>query len=120
MRRLAAASLIAVFVAAMASCGGNGGKETENMPGRQVFEKQNCAQCHGSSGEGKPTAPQLRDLDSDWTKEQLVEYLRNPAQYAETDERLKKQAEQYPTMMPNYNYISDDDLAKLAEYLLAL
>jgi cytochrome c553 len=79
-----------------------------------------CALCHGMNGEGTDKAPALTGMDEHWTVDQLVEYFSNPAKYAEADERLSREGGKYPTMMPNYDYVSTKDLTELAEYVLAL
>lgn len=104
----------------LVSCGNSSNEKTNTMPGRAVFEKYNCGLCHGENGEGKPNAPALRDLKANWQKANLIEYLKHPTEYAKNDERLKTKGTDFPTMMPDYDYISDGDLSILADYLMAL
>ncbi len=109
-----------VSAALLISCGKSSVEKASSMPGRAVFEKYNCGLCHGANGEGKPNAPALRDLKANWQKANLIEYLKHPTEYAKTDERLKASGSEFPTMMPDYDYVSDGDLSILADYLLAL
>ena len=103
-----------------AACGSKNENQANKMPGRAVFEANECALCHGDNGEGTNKAPMLRSLTDHWTKAKLVQYLKFPGKYADTDKRLNAQVMQYPTMMPNFNNLNDGDLSKLADYLLAL
>jgi cytochrome c553 len=113
-------SLSVLTLLLLASCGKTSNDSSMELPGRAIFEQQNCGLCHGHNAEGKATAPKLADLEDNWNKDQLVEYLKNPAQYAEEDPRLSSEGHKYPSMMPNYNFVSESDLQILSEYLLAL
>ena len=88
------------------------------MPGKAVFDNYNCAQCHGAQGEGSKLAPAIDKLGEHFTKAQLIEYLKNPMEYAKQDPRLNEQKKGYPSMMPNYEFIGEEKLSDLADYLL--
>ena len=91
-----------------------------SLPGRRVFESNNCTRCHGSDGEGGMAAPSLRDVSARLSKAQLAEYLRDPDAFARKDERIGGMAGTYPTRMPGFPNIAPADLDLLVDYLHAL
>ena len=77
-----------------------------------------CARCHGRDMRGKPTAPPLVDLDRHWTGDGLIRYLRDPGTARRGDARLESQSARYLIDMPAYDELTDEQLEKLAAYLL--
>jgi mono/diheme cytochrome c family protein len=93
---------------------------SDALPGRQVYEVKNCTRCHGADAEGGTSAPSLRNIGSRLTKEQIVEFLKDPPKFIKNNPRLATQPGRFPTQMPAYPYIEESELQLLAEYLLAL
>jgi mono/diheme cytochrome c family protein len=114
-----AAALLAVS-SLVASCGGGANPAADALPGAALFQEKNCVVCHGAGGEGRATGPELRNVGKHFTREQLVEYLKNPTVYAEKDPRLAARMHDFPGMMPKYDYLEPTQLEQLADYVLAL
>lgn len=122
-RRMASAVFAAALLAVsslVASCGGGGNPAADALPGAALFREKNCVVCHGAGGEGRATGPELRNVGKHFTREQLVEYLKNPTAYAEKDARLAARMHDFPGMMPKYDYLEPTQLEQLADYVLAL
>ena len=117
---------LVVMLALLATVLGAGCSKTrktsvsDTLPGRQVYEVKNCTRCHGVDAEGGTSAPSLRFIGHRLSKEQIVEFLKDPALYTQKDARLAGQAGKYPTRMPGFPFMAPADLERLAEYLLAL
>jgi cytochrome c553 len=83
-----------------------------------LLARNGCLNCHGEGLEGTQMAPPLVKIAQNWTREKLINYLRNPSSYMDSD-RFKDFRKQYPgTMMPPYNNLDVKDLGKIADYLL--
>lgn len=91
-----------------------------DLPGKTLFSQYNCAMCHGEGGQGKATAPALRGLQGNWTRDKLITYLQDPTTYAKDDARLTGMKETYSMAMPSYAHLGDERLGHLADYLLGL
>lgn len=106
-----------------------GGTETSNpMPqtnlsseelGAEALIKRNgCMNCHGNELQGTPMAPPLTNLKENWGRDELINYLRNPSSYMDSD-RFKEFKRKYPgTIMPPFNNVDVKDLGKMADFLL--
>jgi cytochrome c553 len=81
--------------------------------------KQNrCLTCHGSNLQGTKMAPALTGLKENWTRDKLINYLRNPASFG-TDERFVEYKAKYKNIvMPSFNNLDVKELGKIADYLL--
>ncbi len=87
------------------------------ISGETIYIDMQCANCHGNDLKGTEQGPALLNLAENWTKTELVNFLRNPDDFG--SERLKKLKEKFPkSFMPSYNDIETKKLGKLAEYLL--
>jgi hypothetical protein len=63
-------------------------------------------------------APSLIDIKGNWSKDKLINYLRNPESFMNGD-RFQVYRQKYPgAIMPSFNNISVQELGKIAEYLL--
>lgn len=116
MRGLAAAALLLLTAAA---CLG----PQQPPPGADaytIYDLQNCANCHGASGEGTGLGPPLRDLGRWWDRAGLVDFLADPDRWEETDERLGRLAEEYSGNMQTYENLSEAERGRLADWLLEL
>src|SRR5262245_34650727 len=63
--------------------------------GPELFVRQNCTTCHGPTGQGTPMAPSLSGAARNWTRADLIRYLKDPPAYIATNERLRVQASHY-------------------------
>lgn len=91
---------------------------SESLSGEQLMSRLGCLNCHGTNLQGTQMAPALADLSEYWSRDKLVNYLRNPSSYMDSD-RFKEYREKYPgTIMPPFNNVDVKDLGKIADYLL--
>lgn len=96
------------------------GMSSEELSAKELVVKLGCITCHGADLQGTRMGPPLEDLAKNWSRDKLINYLRNPSSFEDT-ERFKKFKEQYPGMiMPAFGNIEVKDLGKIAEYLLQL
>jgi cytochrome c553 len=77
-----------------------------------------CAKCHGDNREGQRSGPPLDALEDRWQEESLLEYFSDPKAVMEGNPRLKYMAESFPIVMPGYPDTSEEDLRKLARFVL--
>ncbi len=90
----------------------------KNMSAADLINKLGCKNCHGAELAGTNMAPSLQGIKQYWSKDQLINYLRNPSSYMSGD-RFKEYEKKYPNMvMPSFNNINVQELGKIAEYLL--
>ncbi len=85
----------------------------------QMMASLGCTGCHGADLSGTNMAPSLHGVSRFWTRDALINYLRNPSSYMSTG-RLKDYQAKYQIMMPSFNNIDVKDLGKIADYLLSL
>lgn len=112
----AACALGALVVVIFAACGASG-----PPPGtpEALYIDLGCAKCHGSNREGQRSGPPLNRLAGRWTEDGLLEYFANPKAVMEDNPRLKYMAEEYPIVMPAYPDTGEEDLRKLAQFILS-
>jgi mono/diheme cytochrome c family protein len=119
--RFAMLAVVCLVVAAISACGESDGKPAvANARGADVFKSQACSTCHGPDGAGTPFGPPLQGTKGFWTREKLVEYLKNPAAYTEKDPRLSAQAKRFTLPMQRFDRLPAEDLAAVADYVLAI
>lgn len=93
---------------------------SEVLTAKELINKLGCVTCHGAELQGTKMGPRLKDITGYWGRDKLINYLRNPSSFEDT-ERFRKFKEQYPGMiMPSFNHIEVKDLGKIADYLLEL
>ena len=97
-----------------------GGADPAEDTGAAVFRAQGCSLCHGPDGTGTSFGPTLQGKKGFWTREKLVEYLRNPQAYAEKDARLSAQARKYTLPMTRFDKVTRKDVEAVADYVLAM
>ena len=86
--------------------------------GLSLVESSGCVSCHGEKLQGTRIAPPLANLKEHWTRDGLINYLRNPESYG-GDKRFDEYRQKYKNViMPSFNNIDVKDLGKMAEYLL--
>ena len=108
---LVVASVVLVIVACGAPAPKAGSPEA-------LYVNLGCAKCHGDNREGLRSGPPLDALGDRWEEDSLVEYFSDPKAVTEVNPRLKYIAESYPIVMPGYPETSDEDLRKLARFIL--
>ncbi len=90
----------------------------ESMSPAELINKLGCRNCHGQDLAGTKSAPPLLGLQKFWSKDQLINYLRNPSSFMDS-KRFQEYQQQYPNMvMPSFNNINVQELGKISEYLL--
>lgn len=94
-------------------------ESNENLSGEQLMNNFGCLNCHGANLEGTPMGPALVNLQEFWSRDNLINYLRNPSSFM-SQKRFQEYREKYPNMiMPAYGNKDVKDLGKIAEYLLS-
>ncbi len=77
--------------------------------GAYLVYQNNCINCHAIAGAGKEIAPDLTHIAKEHgDKEWLIKNLINPQQFAPE------------SLMPKFDKLPEEDLGKIAEYLLTL
>lgn len=96
-----------------------GQQSSEEMTGEKLVMSFGCVNCHGGNLAGSNMAPSLRGLKQYWSsRDDLINYLRNPNSFMDSD-RFKKYRAEYPNgIMPSYGNKDVKDLGKIADYLL--
>ncbi len=93
---------------------------SEELTGEQLVSQLGCVNCHGSDLNGTKMGPSLHAVKDNWSRDKLINYLRNPSSYMDAD-RFKEFQKQYPGVnMPSFGNIQVKELGKVAEYLLGL
>ena len=93
---------------------------SENLSAKELTAKLGCITCHGNELQGTRMGPPLRNIAEYWSRDKLINYLRNPSSFTDT-ERFMKFKEQYPGMiMPAFSHIEVKELGKIADYLMEL
>ncbi len=91
---------------------------SQEIDGLALIKQTGCITCHGSELQGTKMAPELKDLKKYWTRDALINYLRNPSSYSD-DARFDEYRAKYKNIvMPSYRNIDVKDLGKMADYLL--
>ena len=116
-RSIYASFIVAAVVGVtLAACGASG--PAAGTP-EALYVDLGCAKCHGVNREGQRSGPALIALADRWTEEGLLEYFNDPKAVMEHKPRLKYMAENYPIVMPAYPDTSEEDLRKLAQFILS-
>ncbi|GJQ63221.1 MAG: hypothetical protein SCALA702_22740 [Melioribacteraceae bacterium] len=89
------------------------------VSGAEMVKNIGCISCHGADLNGTKLAPAISGLSEYWTRDELINYLRNPSEY-DGGERFDDYRAKYPNIvMPSYGNYSVQDLGKIADYLLS-
>ncbi len=94
-------------------------EESASLDGKALVASFTCTSCHGADLRGTKLAPSLYGVSEYWTRDNLLNYLRNPSSYS-GDERFENYKAQYNSIMPSYGNKDVKDLGKIADYLLSL
>lgn len=93
---------------------------SENLSAEELIVNFRCVNCHGQQLQGTMQGPSLKYVGQFFSRDELINYLRNPQSFM-SSERFKKYREKFPNvMMPNFSNKDVKDLGKLADYLLGL
>lgn len=91
---------------------------TQQQDGLGLMKQAGCITCHGSNLQGTKMAPALAGLKEFWTRDKLINYLRNPSSYGTDDRFVDYKAKYKNVVMPSYSNIDVKELGKIADYLL--
>lgn len=91
---------------------------TGDADGPTLISRLGCTSCHGENLEGTKLAPQLVQISEHWSRDGLLNYLRNPSAY-NGDARFDAYRQTYKNVvMPSYGNIDVKELGKIADYLM--
>jgi len=91
-------------------------KKVETPEG--LIESLGCITCHGANLNGTNNGPSLKNIKQYWSRDNLINYLRNPAANMNGD-RFTKYKKKYPNfLMPSFGNVDVKKLGKIADYLL--
>ena len=91
---------------------------SEDADGQTLTKQLGCVSCHGESLQGTQMAPALVNISKNWTRDGLINYLRNPSSYG-GGARFDEYREKYKnTIMPSYGNRDVKELGRIAEFLL--
>ncbi len=91
-----------------------------DQPPEKLVASLGCTGCHGGDLTGTGMAPSLHGIQSNWSRDRLINFLRNPQSYM-SSKRFEELRAQYPNaMMPSFSNIDVKVLGKIADYLLSL
>jgi len=92
--------------------------QSQELSPKDMMVRLGCIGCHGVDLAGTMKAPSLIDIKANWSKDKLINYLRSPDSFMDSD-RFKAYKQKYPgAIMPSFNNISVQELGKIAEFLL--
>jgi mono/diheme cytochrome c family protein len=96
------------------------GQSNKPQTPAELVSSLGCTGCHGADLSGTNMAPDLQNVKNEWSRDKLINFLRNPSSYMNSD-KLKRLREKYPkVMMPSFSNIDVKELGKIADYLLNL
>ena len=94
--------------------------EEVDVDGSQLIKNFGCLSCHGQDMNGTNLAPALVGLSDYWSRDGLINYLRNPSSYS-GDDRFEEYKKTFKgIVMPSYSNKDVKELGKIADYLMSL
>lgn len=111
----AAFAVAAVAVLTLVACGASG---PEPGSPEALYIDLGCAKCHGNDRQGQRSGPPLVRIRDHWDEAGLLEYLKSPKTFVKANPRLSYLDEQFPIAMPSYGTTDEEQLRRLAEYIL--
>ena len=66
---------------------------SEDLSPQELMTKLGCVTCHGNDLKGTRMGPSLYNVSEYWSRDKLINYLRNPSSYSDT-ERYKNYQQQ--------------------------
>ncbi len=91
----------------------------QTTDGIKLLENIGCTSCHGADLSGTKLAPALTSVKNNWSRDELLNFLRNPDAY-QKNSRFKKYKQEFKTIMPAYSNIDVKTLGKIVDYLMSL
>lgn len=92
-------------------------QQSNDADGLTLIKQNGCTSCHGAELNGSVSAPALINIKQYWTRDKLINYLRNPSSYS-GDSRFNDYRQKYNSIMPSFDNIDVKGLGKIADYLL--
>ncbi|NOX66326.1 MAG: cytochrome c [Chlorobi bacterium] len=94
--------------------------QTEQMSQAEILISNNkCMDCHGQNLDGSASGPSLAKVGQNWTKEDLLTFLKNPPAFSD-DPRIQQYKGKYRKSMPAVDKMNDNELNILADHLMNL
>ncbi len=91
-----------------------------DQPPEKLVASLGCTGCHGGDLTGTAMAPSLHSIKPNWSRQRLINFLRNPESYMSSS-RFKELRAKYPNeIMPSFSNIDVKVLGKVADYLISL
>ncbi|NWF50155.1 MAG: cytochrome c [Ignavibacteriaceae bacterium] len=90
----------------------------QDLTGAELIKQFGCLSCHGQNLEGTKMGPALADLKKHWNRDELINYLRNPNSFMDTERFVEYKKQYTKSIMPGYSNKDVKDLGKIADYLL--
>ena len=87
------------------------------VDGKGIYQESGCGRCHGLDRTGGSMGPALKDLGSNWNRDELIRYIKSPTVFREKSPRLLALSQRFESEMPSYA-LDDTTLNKLIRYLL--
>jgi len=84
-----------------------------------IMDNKRCISCHGSDFKGTPKGPSIIGVQKYWSKDELINYLRNPMSYGKGN-RFEDYKKKYKSFMPSFDQTDTKTLGRIAEYVLQL
>lgn len=97
----------------------NSERVSEKPGGLALINRIGCVNCHGVDLKGTKLGPSLYSAKEYWSRDNLLNYLRNPTSY-NGDDRFEAYKKEFNSIMPSYSNIDVKDLGVIADYLLSL
>ncbi|NOX19207.1 MAG: cytochrome c [Chlorobi bacterium] len=91
----------------------------EEIDAPTLISNLGCAKCHGENLDGTSKGPNLRGVGENWTRNDLINYFRNPSSYGKGT-RFDEYRKIYPIEMRSFNSVELKSLGKIADYILKL
>ncbi len=92
---------------------------TSNLRGINLLKNIGCTSCHGAELKGTKLAPALVNVKNNWSRDELLNFLRNPNAY-QTTSRFKKYKQVYKTIMPAFSNEDVKTLGRIVDFLMSL
>lgn len=95
--------------------------QVQEASGLTLIKQNGCTACHGQDLTGNGNlGPSLYNAKDHWTRDELINYLRNPADYS-NDPRFDEYQDRFKNiMMPSFDNLDVKDLGLIADYILSL
>jgi len=112
----AALTLTLTLLLLLASCA-----EGDTGPsGDRLYLQNGCGSCHGATGAGGSLGPALKDMSRFWDRNSMSAFFEDPKATLRSDERLSKLSKTFSAGMPAFQYLTDDQAGRIADFVLSL